>query len=693
MNPRRTTLALASLFVLAGCASEKTTLVKDFEQTVEIVPPAVSSKPARLISRDVLFANPERASLRLSPDGKTVSWLAPVDGVLNIWVAPADNPAQSHPITRDDNRGIRQYFWAANATHIVYLQDRGGDENFRAYSVDVETGEEINLTPFDGVRAQIQQTSREHPDEILIGLNNRTPQLHDSHRVNVTTGEREMVFKNDQFVGFTTDREFNVRFASQFRPDGGVDIFELKPDGSTELFMEVSSGDSLTTGLAGFSGDLDRVYLFDSRERDTAALYLHDLDTNESELIYENPKADVSDLLIDPETHMCEGASANYTRVKWEIFDDGVANDFEVLRGVEDGDINVLSRTNDDTKWAVAYTLDKGPVKYYVYDRSRQRAEYLFSNRPALDGLRLSAMHPRVIEARDGLKLVSYLTLPAWTDPDENGVPDEALPMVLLVHGGPWARDSWGYNSWHQWLSNRGYAVLSVNYRGSTGFGKEFTNAGNFEWAGKMHDDLLDAKMWAVRNGITTDDQVAIAGGSYGGYATLVGLTFTPEEFACGVDIVGPSNINTLLESIPPYWAPAVALFTSRVGDHRTPEGREFLESRSPLTFVDNIERPLLIGQGANDPRVKQAEADQIVEAMQRKGLPVTYVLYPDEGHGFARPENSKSFNATMESFLAQHLGGRVEPIGDDFDGSTISVPVGAEEVPGLVAALEEGEG
>ena len=693
MHVRRTAFAIAALVTLAGCASDQQTEISRTEPAQTLAPAETTARPAPLISRDVLFANPERASVRLSPDGNTISWLAPVDGVLNIWVAPASDPTQARAITADDNRGIRQYFWANNATHIIYLQDRGGDENFRAYSVEVETGNEINLTPYDGVRAQIQQTSRLFPDEILIGLNNRIPQLHDVHRINVTTGEGEMVFKNDQFVGVTTDREFKVRFASQFRPDGGVDTFEIMPDGSTELFMEVSSDDSLTTGLAGFSGDLNQVYMFDSRDRDTAALYLLDLETDESELIYENPLADVAGLLIDPQTYQCEGASSNYTRVNWEIFDDGVANDFDVLRGVEDGDINIVSRTDDDARWMVAFTLDKGPVKYYTYDRESRRANYLFSNRPALDNVQLSTMHPRVIEARDGLKLVSYLTIPSWTDPDGNGVPDEALPTVLLVHGGPWARDSWGYNSWHQWLSNRGYAVLSVNFRGSTGFGKNFTNAGNFEWAGKMHDDLLDAVDWAVAEGVSERDQVAIAGGSYGGYATLVGLTFTPDVFACGVDIVGPSNINTLLESIPPYWAPAVALFTSRVGDHRTEEGRSFLESRSPLTFVDNIERPLLIGQGANDPRVKQAESDQIVEAMQRKGLPVTYVLYPDEGHGFAQPENSKSFNATMEAFLSQHLGGRVEPIGDDFAGSSIQVPVGAEEIPGLVSALEEGDG
>jgi dipeptidyl aminopeptidase/acylaminoacyl peptidase len=297
-------------------------------------------------------------------------------------------------------------------------------------------------------------------------------------------------------------------------------------------------------------------------------------------------------------------------------------------------------------------------------------------------------MHPRVIKSRDGLDLVSYLSLPKASDPDADGKPDKPLAMVLLVHGGPWGRDTWGYNSMHQWLANRGYAVLSVNFRSSTGFGKRFTNAGDKQWGAKMHDDLLDAVEWATAQGITDKSKVAIMGGSYGGYATLAGLTFTPETFACGVDIVGPSNLITLLQTIPPYWAPILEMFTTRVGDHRTEEGKKFLLSRSPLSFVDRIKRPLLIGQGANDPRVKQSEADQIVKAMQEKKIPVTYVLYPDEGHGFARPENRMSFNAVAEVFFAQCLGGPYEPIGDDFKGSSIQVPEGAGEIHGLPEAL-----
>jgi len=385
--------------------------------------------------------------------------------------------------------------------------------------------------------------------------------------------------------------------------------------------------------------------------------------------------------MTNPITGKPEAVATTYLRKSWQVLDPAVEGDLEAIARLDDGDVEVIDRSGDDRVWILAFLDDDGPVKYWHWDRDTQEGRYLFSNRSDLDGYALVEMKPVEITARDGLVLPSYLSVP----PDTAG---EKLPMVLLVHGGPWGRDNWGYNSLHQWLTNRGYAVLSVNFRGSTGLGKALTNAGDLEWGGKMHDDLIDAVEWAVAEGIATADRVAIMGGSYGGYATLAGLTFTPEAFACGVDIVGPSNLVTLTGSIPPYWAPMIELFASRIGDWRTEEGRAFLTQRSPLTHADKIVRPLLIGQGANDPRVKQAEADQIVAAMQAKGIPVTYVLFPDEGHGFARPANSLAFNAVTEAFLAECLGGRVESVGDDFEGSSIQVPAGADGVPGLSEAL-----
>jgi dipeptidyl aminopeptidase/acylaminoacyl peptidase len=447
--------------------------------------------------------------------------------------------------------------------------------------------------------------------------------------------------------------------------------------------------DAMTTQAAGFDKTGKMLYLMDSRGRNTSALTALNLDTNQQTTIGEDPRADVGGILIHPTEKNIQAYAANYLRNEWRVVDKAIQGDFDYLRTVAEGDFTVGSRTLDDKKWIVVYVMDNGPVRYYLYDRGAKRANFLFTNNQDLEKATLTKMTPVIIKSRDGMDLISYVSLPAAERVSGSTPrPSKPLPMVLDVHGGPWGRDAWGLNSTHQWLANRGYAVLSVNFRGSTGFGKKFINAANMEWAGKMHDDLIDAVNWAVKEKIADPKKVAVMGGSYGGYATLVGLTFTPDVFACGVDIVGPSNIVTLLNTIPPYWTPMIEMFTSRVGDHRTEEGKSFLAQRSPLTFVDRIKKPLLIGQGANDPRVKQAEADQIVKAMQDKKIPVTYVLYPDEGHGFARPQNRMSFNAVAEAFLAEHLGGRYQPIGTDFKGSTITVPTGATQVPGLADSI-----
>ncbi len=647
-----------------------------------------------LIDREVLFGNPERVQVRLSPDGATLSFIAPVDGVLNVWAGPADDWQQAKPITSDTHRGIRSHFWAWDSNHIIYTQDKGGDENFHAYSVDLTSGEEIDLTPGDSLRAQIQQVSPDFPQHILIGVNDRDPRLHDIYKVDIATGERELVMTNTGYVGFTTDDAYDVRFASRFRRDGGIDIYQVR-DGQVdpEPWQVIPERDAATTNIGGFDRDGEHVYLLDSRPADTAGLYRVNVETKDSELIYRNPKADVSGAIVHPTTYAIEAVSSTYERTQWEFFDDAMEADFAVLGKLADAEVSIASRTKDDRTWIVSLVNDDGPVKYYKYDRNSKNAEYLFSHRPDLEGLPLAPMHSMVVKARDGLEMVCYLTLPRWTDEDGDARPNEALPMVLNVHGGPWARDGWGFNATHQWLANRGYAVLSVNFRGSTGFGKEFINAANYEWAGAMHDDLIDAVDWAIAQGIADPDRVGIMGGSYGGYATLVGLTFTPDRFAAGVDIVGPSSLITLLDSIPPYWEPAQQLFKSRVGDKDTAEGRRALRMVSPLTHVDEIRSPLLIGQGANDPRVKQQEADQIVDAMTKREIPVTYVLFPDEGHGFARPENRMAFNAVTEAFLAEHLGGRYQPIDADLEGSSITVPAGADQVPGVAEHLPEKAG
>ncbi len=665
---------------------------------------AKAAGAGNLIPRSTLFGNPDRSRVQISPDGKHISFLSAVNDVMNVWVAPADKPDQAKPVTKDTGRGIRQYFWAFNNTNILYTQDTGGDENWNVYSTDIVGGETTNVTPLKGVAAQIEGVSEKFPDEIIVGLNDRDKRLHDLYRINIKTGDRKMLVQNPGEIngeicgGISVDDNYVVRFAASSPASGGQNIYTAKKnaDGTYawELFESVPLEDALTTSPVGFDKSGENVYFQDSRGRDTAALFSMNLSTKAKTLLAENPKADAGGMLVHPTEKTVQAVGFNYERNQWQVIDKSIEADMAYLRTVADGDFNVTSRTLDDKVWTVAFALDNGPVKYFRYDRDPAshkagKATFLFTNNKKLEGLTLAKMHPTVIKSRDGLNLVSYLSLPPNEDSDNDGRPSKALPLVLFVHGGPWARDEWGYNPYHQWLANRGYAVLSVNYRASTGFGKNFINAGNAEWAGKMHDDLLDAVNWAVKEKIADPKKVAIMGGSYGGYATLVGLTFTPDTFACGVDIVGPSNLATLLNTIPPYWAAGLNQMIKQIGgDHRTEEGKKYLESRSPLMKVANINKPLLIGQGANDPRVKQAEADQIVKAMQDKKLPVTYVLYPDEGHGFARPPNRTSFNAVAEAFLAKHLGGEYEPIGKDFEGSTISVPTGAADVPGLPEAM-----
>ncbi len=641
-----------------------------------------------LIPRKVFFGNPDRASVQISADAKYISYLAPLDGVLNVWVAPLEEPLKAEPITADKGRGIRSYFWAFDNTHVIYLQDRNGDENWRVYSVEVATKTEKDLTPLEGVRAEIEQVSEKFPGEVLIGLNDRDAKFHDIHRVNISTGERTLLQENKEFASFVTDDSFRVRFGSKYNPDGSISYMQPGEKGEWTEFLRIPEKDTMNTALAGFDKSGEVAYLIDSRAGNTSALTTLDLKTGKQKLLAVNDKCDVGGVLTHPTEKNVQAVSFNYDRTQWITLDGAIDKDFEYLRSVNDGEMRVNDRSLDDRNWIVVYLRDDGPVQYYHYDRAKREARYLFTNREALEGLPLASMKPEIIKSRDGLDLVSYLTLPVGTTMNKKGRPEKPLPMVLNVHGGPWSRDSWGYDPEHQLLANRGYAVLSVNFRGSTGFGKDFINAANRQWAATMHNDLLDAVNWAVKEGIADKKRIAIMGGSYGGYATLVGLTFTPDVFACGVDIVGPSSLVTLLNSIPPYWAPALEMFKTRVGDHTTEDGKKFLEERSPLGKVQAIRKPLLIAQGANDPRVKQAEADQIVSAMKENGIPVTYVLYPDEGHGFAKPENNISFMAVTEAFLAKQLGGRYEPIGDDFAGASITVPEGAAEVPGLAEAV-----
>lgn len=639
-------------------------------------------KRDKLIQREVLFGNPDKIMTRLSGDGKHISFIAPKDGVLNVWVAPANDLSNAKVITDEKIRGISRYFWAKNNKHIIYAQDKSGDENWHLYSVNIENLEQKDLTPLDGVRASVLKLSNNFPSEMLVLLNDRVAEYHDIYRVNIETGERTSVYENkEKFASFVSDEDFAIRFAYKMLPsgEGEMYIFEQGKTDSPKLFQKIATEDMLTTSPLHITRDGTFLYMIDSTGQDTSALMQVNLATQEKKLIHINPKADISDLLVNPISKIVQAVSVEYLKKEWKIIDNAIAQDIVKLQKIDTGNIEIVSRTRRDDKWVVAFLQDDGPIKYYLYNRENNEAKFLFVSNSLQKDVPLAKMHPVKIKSRDGLDLVSYLTVPRWLD-NGSGNPSAPAPTVLYVHGGPNARDAWGFNAVHQWLANRGYAVLSVNYRGSTGFGKGFINAGDGEWARAMQDDLEDAVAWAIDNKIAQKDKIAIMGGSYGGYATLVGMTRTPDLFAAGIDIVGPSNLETLLNSIPPYWKPMMAHLNKIIGASAdTEEGLAFLKERSPLTYADKIKKPLLIVQGANDPRVKQAESDQIVAAMVKHRIPVVYLLYPDEGHGLVRPENRLSMYACAEVFLANFLGGDHIPHDNIFPGSTIEVKEGKE--------------
>ena len=582
---------------------------------------------------------------------------------------------------------MRFFNFAYTGNHVLYGQDVGGDENFQVFAVDLSSGAEKELTP-KGSRAGVAQLSPKHPNEVIVSVNDRDPMYFDLVRVNLVSGDQTRIFENKEFASVSVDRDFALRFAAKQTPDGGQELF-VRDGAAWRTWSTIPQEDALTTGLAGITADGKTVYMRDSRERNTGALFAIEAASGERRLVHEDPRADVIGAMVHPETGVVQAALVNYLRNEWTVIDPAVAGDLEKLKAIGEGDVNVVSRTLADDKWVVVHTSSTAPPIYYLYDRASGHTQRWFECGPgskARARRRCTRPKSRAVTASRSRATTRCRPTAIRT---ATASPSSPVPTVLFVHGGPWGRDGYGFNPMHQWLANRGYAVLAVNFRGSTSFGKEFTNAGDLEWGRKMHDDLLDGVEWAAREGIAQRDKVAIMGGSYGGYATLAGITMTPTEFACGVDIVGPSNLVTLLSTIPPYWGPIRTQFTTRVGDDTTEQGRKLLTERSPLTYAHQIQRPLLIGQGANDPRVKQAESDQIVTAMQEKNIPVTYILYPDEGHGFARPENNLSFNAAAEEFLATCLGGRVEPVGDDLRGSSITVPAGGALLPGLQTALE----
>jgi dipeptidyl aminopeptidase/acylaminoacyl peptidase len=612
-----------------------------------------------LIPRDVLFGNPERVSPRLSPDGRQLAWIAPREGVLNVWVAPVSDGADgvdwaaARVVTDDRDRGIRTFDWAHDERHILFAQDKGGDENWRLFDVDLGNLVQRNLTPFDGVQVQLVAVDKRFPTEVLVGINLDNPELHDVYHLDLSTGELRKVLVNPGFIGWMADAAMVVRAGVAPLSDGGLSVMVRdEVDGAWRALLTVSAEDALTTGPLSFDAAGTSLFALSSVGTETARLVRINLADGSVQELAGDPEADVTDVHLHPDTWEPQIVTVLKEHAELVVLDEAVSADVEAVRALDPGEPAVIGGDDADASWLVAFNHDAGPVSYFAYDRTQCRGRFLFDHQPALSSYTLAPMEPFSFRSRDELVVHGYLTFPP-------GEGRSALPTVMNVHGGPWGRDVWGYDAEAQWLANRGYLCVQVNFRGSTGYGKSFLNAGNKEWGGRMHDDLVDARAFVIEQGWSAPERICIYGGSYGGYAALVGASFTPELFACAIDIVGPSNLKTLIESIPPYWAPEIEVFHQRVGNPETEA--EFLWSRSPLSRARDITIPLLIAQGANDPRVKQAESEQIVRALEEAGVEHEYLLFDDEGHGFAKPANRLRFYAAAERFLARHLGGRME--------------------------------
>ena len=612
---------------------------------------------AELIPRRVLFGNPERVSPRISPNGTSLAWIAPHNGVLNVWTAPVGADGvdwdSATVVTSDTDRGIRVFRWAHDGRHLLYLQDTGGDENWRLYDVDLHTMQRRDLTPFEGVQAQILATEKKYPSEVLVGLNRDNPALHDVYRLDLVTGDMVKQVENPGFAGWVADTELVTRVGVGLEPDGSL-VIKVRDgaDGDWRLLQTLPAEDAMTSGPMAISADGSSMLAMSSAGVDTGRLVRVNLASGAEEVLAEDPDADVSGVRVNPDTREPQIVTWVKDRTEYRVLDPALEADLVAIRALHPGDPEIVAQDHSDMVWLVAFTNNAGPVPFFLYDRRRREGHFLFDHQPELSRYELAPMEPFSYQARDGLTIHGYATFPP-------GAGRSGLPMVLNVHGGPWARDTWGFDSEAQWLANRGYLSVQVNFRGSTGYGKAFVNAGDREWGRAMQNDLTDGVAYAIAQGWADRERVAIFGGSYGGYAALAGVTFTPDLYRCAVDIVGPSNLKTLIETIPPYWQPQIALFHQRVGNPET--DADFLWSRSPLSRAASIKTPLLIAQGANDPRVKQAESEQIVAAMRDAGIDHEYMLFPDEGHGFAKPENRLRFYAAAERFLARHLGGRVE--------------------------------
>ena len=643
-----------------------------------------------LVPRDALFASPTYSELQISPDGKQLAFLHPLNGVLNVWVAPLDDPKAATPVTRFDTRPPDSFQWSPDGRYILVLKDVGGEEHSQLWVANLEKRTVVNMTADPAVQTKIVKLSKRRPGEILVGMNIRDRRYRDIYRVDLASGQRTEVLRNERnYIDVVADPDFNIRLGVRGNIDGSSTYFRLDPAGPSE-FMTIPLASLRNSKILGLDG-AGKLLMFDSRASDKAHLTSVDLATDKQTSLAASGRADIVDPLFDEASGMLLATREDPLVSEWTVRSDEVRAEFAALQAAAAGPFKIVDQTPDNARWLLLETVPNRPDRYSWWNRKDRTLVPLLSTRPDLDKQALARRLPVTIASRDGLNLPRYLTLPTNAKLGADGMPVTPVPMVLLVHGGPWLRDDMAFDPQHAWLADRGYAVLSVNFRASGGFGSDFMAKGDRKWSETMHDDLLDGVQWAIDKGVTAKDRVAVMGLSYGGYSTLVSLSFTPDTFQCGVDLAGPSNLVKQVAGMPDWWTWQRPQFVNRVGDPATKEGAADLMRRSPIARVDAISKPLLVTNGANDPRIFPSQSEEIVDALKARGKPVTYAFYPDEGHVYAKDATNISFAAIAEHFLSKCLGGPAEPYGDDLTGSQVELKTGAGFVPGLERALEVG--
>jgi dipeptidyl aminopeptidase/acylaminoacyl peptidase len=671
-------------------------------------PPVMNEIPGAdpLVPFESYLLKPSYEAPKISPDGKHIAVLAQVDGVSNLMMADVGVPATLRALTHDHGRGLQShtiwdeptYRWAENGRDLYYMRDDKGDENWVLYSLDTTTGASRRLTPDKGVRARGLQTSPKFPDEVLFGMNDKAPGELNYYRANARTGEIKPVAAAAPYFAKFFDNDFKERVAIALDPkDLARVIFTRAGDGGWHESNRVlpEDAEALTAnhindlGGAVITADGGKFLGFSSQGLDTTAWVSFDLASGKREIIGLDKRVDVKRALVDPATLKPQAYMRDFTSAEWVAVDPKLSKDFDTLRAQNLGEIEIESRTRDDGTWIVSFMRPDYPVRYMLYDRASGKLVKMGISTPQLAALKLSGMYPLVTKSSDGFDLVSYIAYPSWVKLDAKGIPASPQRVITFIHGGPSdERAQFGFAPLLQWMTNRGYAVFVVNFRGSPGFGKAFMNAQHHEWGGAMNRDVLEQVRYLIDKKIADPKRIAVFGGSYGGYETLVAMTLSPGVFACGDAVVGPSNLETFVDpkTLPPDWS-AESLY-ALLGDPRTAEGRKLLKERSPFNYAGKTQGDMLIVQGANDVRVPTRESEQVVAAMQKAGARVTYLLYPDEGHGIIRTENNRSFLAVSEVFFGRCLGGRYSPLTEELEGSSVKVPAGVEHIPGLKEAL-----